>query len=88
MTDEIILGQNILQHKLKHTLPPPLALYIPLFKFMAVVCKIYLCMYLYSIYVLVGHKNVVFCIFFYFEGCFYFNKCAKITMLNHEVEYT
>lgn len=58
------------------TTPPhptsPFTLYIPLFKFMAVVCKIYLCMYLYSIYVLVGHKMwfSAFLFFFYFEGHF------------------
>lgn len=70
------------------TTPSPLLCISPLFKFMAVVCKIYLCMYLYSIYVLVGHKTWFSAFCFYFEGCFYFNKCAKITMLNHEVEYT
>lgn len=72
LTDEIIEGQTILQHKLKHTHyhPPPLCSVYPLFKFMAVVCKIYLCMYLYSIYVLVGHKMWFSEFCFYFEGHF------------------
>lgn len=67
-----ITGTNHFTTKAKKThydppAPSPLLLCIsPLFKFMAVVCKIYLCMYLYSIYVLVGHKNVVFCILFFF----------------------
>lgn len=67
-------GTNDLQHKLKHTHyhhPPPLCSVYPLFKFMAVVCKIYLCMYLYSIYVLVGHK-MWFSAFFLFWRTFYF----------------
>lgn len=60
---------------------------------MAVVCKIYLCMYLYSIYVLVGHKMwfSAFSFLFYFEGHFISKKCGKMRMLNHgnEVgEYT
>lgn len=98
VTDDIITGTNHFTTQAKKTHydrpPPPLLLCIsPLFKFMAVVCKIYLCMYLYSIYVLVGHKNVVFCIlfFFYFEGHFISKKCGKMRMLNHgdEVgEYT
>lgn len=92
-----ITGTNHFTTQAKNTLRPPpcpLSLCIsPLFKFMAVVCKIYLCMYLYSIYVLVGHKNVVFCIlfFFLFWRTFYFKKCGKMRMLNHgdEVgEYT
>ena len=58
---------------------------------MAVVCKIYLCMYLYSIYVLVGHKMWFSAFCFYFEGHFISKKCGKMRMLNHgdEVgEYT
>lgn len=59
---------------------------------MAVVCKIYLCMYLYSIYVLVGHKMWFSAFsFFYFEGHFISKKRGKMRMLNHgdEVgEYT
>lgn len=55
----------------KHTLPPrPFYSVYPLFKFMAVVCKIYLCMYLYSIYVLVGHEMWFSAFCFYFEGHF------------------
>lgn len=48
MTDEIILGQNILQHKLKHTLPPPtLLLCISPFSnlWLLYVKYIYVCIY-------------------------------------------
>lgn len=80
LTDKIIEGQTILQHKLKthtHYHPPcPLCSVYPLFKFMAVVCKIYLCMYLYSIYVLVGHK-MWFSELFLFWRTFYFKKMWK-----------
>lgn len=44
----------------------------PLFKVLAVVCKIYLCMYLYSIYVLVEYEMWFTAFFFCFEGPFLF----------------
>lgn len=46
-----------------HPHPPP-TFSSPLFKILAVVCKVYLCMYLYSIYVLVGYEMWFFCILF------------------------
>jgi len=47
LTDEIIEGQTILQHKLKHTLPPlPFALYIPFSNLWLLYVKyIYVCIY-------------------------------------------
>lgn len=95
-TNHFTTQSKIHTHTHTTTTPPPtspFALYIPLFKFMAVVCKIYLCMYLYSIYVLVGHKMWFSAfLFFLFWRTFYFKKkCGKTRMLNHgdEVgEYT